>query len=164
MREGKGSPRLLVVSRQRAVAYDHALLEVLLQAALPLCRRVADELGGPLAGLPMVECSVLGRREMSRIHREFLGLRGPTDVITFPYGEIAICAAVAAGRAPEFQHTITEEMALYGIHGLLHLAGHDDHEPSAAKRMHIEQTRILQRVMKTELRVEGLKRIGSSAE
>ncbi len=146
MPDRPGPIGLVVVSRQRTVAYDHARLEKLLHAALPICRMVAEQRGGPLADLPLVECSVLGLREMARIHRRFLGIRGPTDVITFPYGEIAVCAAVAASRAAEFQHTVTEEIALYGIHGLLHLAGHDDIEPDDAEHMHAEQIRILEDV------------------
>lgn len=80
---------------------------------------------------------------MAKIHREFLNEPGPTDVITFPYGEIVVCATVAAARAPEFRHTVPDELALYCIHGLLHLAGHDDIQSEAAKRMHREQDRIL---------------------
>lgn len=80
---------------------------------------------------------------MAKIHREFLDEPGPTDVITFPYGEIVVCAPVAASRALEFRQTVTGELALYCIHGLLHLAGQDDIRPGDAKRMHREQDRIL---------------------
>lgn len=80
---------------------------------------------------------------MARIHREFLNEPGPTDVITFPYGEIVVCAPVAASRAPDFGHSVTDELVLYCIHGLLHLAGHDDIKPGDAKRMHQEQEKIL---------------------
>lgn len=86
---------------------------------------------------------------MARVHREFLDLRGPTDVITFPYGEILVCAPVAEARAKEFGHDVTTELALYCIHGLLHLAGHDDLEPSPANRMALVQERILRTAMET---------------
>lgn len=85
---------------------------------------------------------------MAEIHREFLNEPGATDVITFPYGEIVVCAPVAASRAHEFRHTVTEELALYCIHGLLHLAGHDDIQPADAKRMHREQDRILKAALR----------------
>lgn len=145
-----GPQQLLVASRQRKVAYDHALLETLLRAALPMCRRVAEQLGGRLANLPLIECSVVGRRGMARIHREFLGIPGATDVITFPYGEILICAPVAADRAQEFRHSVTAELALYGIHGLLHLAGHDDVDPACARRMVSAQNRILRNAFRQD--------------
>ena len=80
---------------------------------------------------------------MARVHREFLSIAGATDVITFPYGEILVCASIAAARAEEFQHSPTDEIALYIIHGLLHLAGYDDILPSEAERMAREQDRIL---------------------
>lgn len=136
-------PALVIEDRQRAVRYDHIRLAVIVETALPACVAVAGRLGGPLAGLAVVEISVLGTRAMAKIHREFLNEPGPTDVITFSYGEIVVCAPVAAGRTHEFRHTVAEELALYCIHGLLHLAGHDDIHPADAKHMHREQDRIL---------------------
>lgn len=135
-------PDILVISRQRSVRYDHARLVLFVQKALPLCMEVAGKLGGPLSHLNRIECTVVGNRPMARIHREFLGIRGPTDVLTFPYGEILVCAPVAMSRAKEFGHDITTELALYCIHGLLHLAGHDDLDPDSAGRMAREQAKI----------------------
>ena len=108
-----------------------------------MCLEVAGRLGGPLPDMKLVECTVVGRRRMAQVHREFLNVSGPTDVITFPYGEILICAPVAESRAAEFGHDVTAELALYFIHGLLHLAGHDDVEADSAQRMAEEQERIL---------------------
>lgn len=136
-------PELFVISRQRTVGYDHARLTKLVHAALPACLKVAAHLGGPLREIQRIECTVIGRRAMARLHREFLDIRGATDVLTFPDGEILVCADVAKWRAPEFGHDVTTELALYCIHGLLHLAGHDDLEPAPASRMAGEQTKIL---------------------
>jgi probable rRNA maturation factor len=136
-------PDILVASRQRSVRYDHARLTAIVRAGLPRCLEVAALLGGPLRGLRQVECTVVGARRMARVHREFLGVGGPTDVLTFPYGEILVCGPVAKSRAAEFGHDVTTELALYCIHGLLHLAGHDDTEPDSAQRMAEEQERIL---------------------
>jgi rRNA maturation RNase YbeY len=72
-----------------------------------------------------------------------LNILGATDVITFPYGEILVCAPVATARAREFGNTPTIELALYIIHGLLHLSGHDDIEPAQAKAMAAMQQKIL---------------------
>ncbi len=80
---------------------------------------------------------------MARIHREFLGIRGATDVITFPYGELILCAEIAAERASEFGLDVTSEIALYGIHGLLHLAGVDDLNEADSTVMNREQNRLL---------------------
>jgi len=79
---------------------------------------------------------------MARVHRDFLDLRGPTDVITFPYGEILLCAPVARERADEFGHSTTAELLTYGIHGLLHLSGYDDLTPDGFKEMAARQAEI----------------------
>ena len=142
---------ILITSRQRAIRYDHARLIRIVEAAVPMCMEVASRLGGPLTELDQMEFAVVGNRAMARVHREFLDLRGPTDVITFPYGEILVCAPVAEARAKEFGHDVTTELALYCIHGLLHLAGHDDLEPGSAKRMAEEQERILCAAVETVL-------------
>jgi len=85
---------------------------------------------------------------MAKVHRDFLGIPGPTDVITFSYGEILVCAPIAAERAWEFGHDTTTELALYAIHGLLHLSGHDDITPAQEKRMATAQEKILAAVLK----------------
>ena len=113
-----------------------------------MCLDTAAKLGGPLRSLDRIECTVVGNRTMARIHREFLDIQGPTDVITFPYGEILVCAPVADSRAREFGHDVTTELALYCIHGLLLLAGHDDIDPSSAKRMAQLQDRILSKAVR----------------
>lgn len=125
------------------IPYGHDRLVLLVKNALPLCMEAAARLGGPLLDLSRVECAVVGHRPMARVHREFLGICGSTDVITFSYGEILVCAPAANERAAEFGHDVTTELALYCIHGLLHLAGHDDLWPDSARRMSREQERIL---------------------
>lgn len=139
-------PDIVIASRQRVIRYDHDRLVLLVENAMPLCMEVAAKLRGPLVDLRQVECSVVGRRTMARVHREFLDIRGATDVITFPYGEILVCAPVAELRAREFGHDVTTELALYCIHGLLHLAGHDDVAPDSARLMTRAQMRILDTV------------------
>ena len=136
-------PDILIASRQRSVRYDHARLTAVVKAGLPMCVEAGTRRGGPLLDLKLVECTLVGGRRMARVHREFLNVRGPTDVLTVSYGEILVCAPVAKARALEFGHDVTTELALYCIHGLLHLAGHNDTEPDSARRMAEEQERIL---------------------
>lgn len=140
-------PRLAFAHRCRAISYDRSRWESLVAAALPRCLSLAKKHSAELATLPAIEITILGARAMAQVHRDFLGIPGPTDVITFPYGEILICAPVAAGRAKEFGHDTTTELALYAIHGLLHLSGFDDTNPSAARRMAEAQIKILHAVL-----------------
>jgi probable rRNA maturation factor len=136
--------RILFAHRCRSVPYDPVRLERLVASALPRCLAIAKKNDAELCALDGVEISILGARAMAKVHRDFLGIRGATDVITFPYGEILLCAPVAAERAREFGHDTTTELALYAIHGLLHLSGHDDTSPAAARRMAEAQEKILQ--------------------
>ena len=144
------SPLLLETSiahNARSTVYDRELLECLASAAIPHCLALAKKNNAELAALSGVEISILGSRAMAKVHRDFLDIRGATDVITFPYGEILVCASVAAARAPEFGHSTTQELALYIIHGLLHLSVFDDISEPDAKKMAATQQKILKLVL-----------------
>ena len=136
-------PILSFSHRTRATSYQADRLEKLVAAALPHCLALAKKHDAGLAALPAVEITILGARAMAKVHRDFLGIPGATDVITFPYGEILVCAPVAAERSREFGHDTTTELALYAIHGLLHLSGYDDTTSALAARMSAAQERIL---------------------
>ena len=82
---------------------------------------------------------------MARVHADFLGDPSETDVITFPYGEILVCPAVARERAPHFRTQEDDEVLLYGLHGLLHLTGFDDTTPKLAGEMAAAQDRLLKK-------------------
>lgn len=142
-------PILSFSHRARATSYQADRLEKLVSAALPDCVALAKKHNAELAALPTVEITILGARAMAKVHRDFLGIPGATDVITFPYGEILLCAPVAAERSHEFRHNTTTELALYAIHGLLHLSGYDDTTPDSAKRMSAAQERILSKSLAT---------------
>lgn len=139
--------RVSISHNARSVAYEPELLERLTDSALPPCLALAKKNKAELVALPGVEISILGSRAMAKVHREFLNIPGATDVITFPYGEILVCAPIAAARAPEFGHSTTQELALYIIHGLLHLSGFDDLTTPEAKKMAAAQQRILKTVI-----------------
>lgn len=79
-----------------------------------------------------------------RLNKQFLNHDEPTDVLSFPMsspsartleGEIVVGVEVASAQAAERGHDVAAEMALYVVHGLLHLCGHDDHEPADIHRM-----------------------------
>ena len=142
-RANSSKSAILIHHRQRAVSYDRLLLEKIVHAAWPDCLKIAQKNNAELSTLDSVEVSILGTRAMAQVHRDFLNILGATDVITFPYGEILVCAPVATARAREFGNTPTIELALYIIHGLLHLSGHDDIEPAQAKAMAAMQQKIL---------------------
>ena len=111
-----------------------------LKSALPLLPR-------PLpAELSAIQFVLVDRATMARVHGDFLSDSSETDVITFPYGEILVCPAVARDRAGEFDLGVDEEILLYALHGLLHLAGYDDTTLELAKEMAQAQARLLKQV------------------
>lgn len=78
------------------------------------------------------------------LNRRFLAHDEPTDVLTFPLsepkarklaGELVIGAEVARAQATERGHDVQAELALYVIHGLLHLCGFDDRDEAQAAQM-----------------------------
>jgi probable rRNA maturation factor len=70
-----------------------------------------------------------------RLNKRYLDHDEPTDVLSFPLsepkarklaGELVVGVEVARDQAAARGHDLQAELALYVIHGLLHLCGHDD--------------------------------------
>lgn len=112
-----------------------------LKTSLPLLPRPLPE------HLEAIQFVLIDRAAMSRVHADFLGDPTETDVITFPYGEILVCPAVAREQARGFGLEVQQEVLLYALHGLLHLAGFDDTTPKAAREMAQAQERLLKQVL-----------------
>ncbi|MGB9800777.1 MAG: rRNA maturation RNase YbeY [Thermanaerothrix sp.] len=76
-------------------------------------------------------------QELQRLNREFLGHDAPTDVLSFPLGEIdpdtrrlyagdvIISWEKVVEQAQKSGHSLECELALLVIHGVLHLFGYD---------------------------------------
>lgn len=139
--------RLEIYNRQRRHRLDLPWLKCVLRAALPLCLAETKGAEAPLRELEEIECSVVSDREIARVHGEFLGDPTPTDVITFHHGEILVSADTAAERGPEHGLTLNEELALYLVHGLMHLAGWEDHDEAEAAEMARRQEAVHRRVI-----------------
>lgn len=58
-------------------------------------------------------------------------------------GEVIISYPRAVKQAGEHGRTVEEEIAWLAVHGLLHLLGHDHHEPGQARRMRKLERKIL---------------------
>src|SRR5207248_7741394 len=85
-----------------------------------------------------------------RLNKQFLDHDEPTDVLSFPLsegkklaGELVIGAEVARDQAAERGHDVQAELALYVIHGLLHLCGYDDHEDADVARIRARERHYL---------------------
>ena len=94
-------------------------------------------------GARSVTVAILNPAEMAKLNWKFLRHRGPTDVLSFPPGDIAVCPAVARREAKERGILWQEELLRYVVHGCLHLRGYDDKKPAAKKRMWARQERLV---------------------
>lgn len=100
-----------------------------------------------------------GDEDIQRMHRAFMGLDSPTDIMTFPYlseheqiasgdqdiagGDIIISVDRASAQAIEAGWSTLDELRFLSIHGMLHLAGWDDHDPEARAAMMDRQSALL---------------------
>jgi len=124
-----------VVDRQRAVRVSAGWL-------CRVVRRALERQGVSQAEITVV---LVGDRRMARLHEEWLGVPGTTDVITFDLGhdgvdgglrgDIVVSAETARRTARELGWAPRHELAYYVVHGLLHLAGHDDRDPGDRRAM-----------------------------
>jgi probable rRNA maturation factor len=90
-----------------------------------------------------IDVILVSDRRMSELHHRFMGIDGPTDVITFQHGEIFLSVETAKRQAASYRTSLRHELRLYLVHGLLHLAGYDDHEASTRHQMDQRQERIV---------------------
>ena len=89
------------------------------------------------------------------LNSEFLHEDRPTDVLSFPsgelntrageryYGDIAISLPTARAQAKTARHTLLAEMQLLVVHGVLHLLGHDHARAKEKAKMWQAQADIL---------------------
>jgi probable rRNA maturation factor len=90
-----------------------------------------------------------------RLNMRYLQHDEPTDVLSFPLsepgsnrlaGELVLGVEVALAQAAERGHEVQVELALYVIHGLLHLCGYDDHAPGDRVRMRQKESAYLRQL------------------
>ena len=96
-------------------------------------------------------------RHISELNRQYLGRKGPTNVLAFPMsggpspyvesgmlGDVVVSVDRAASESRELGEPLEETIFRLLIHGILHLLNYD-HEKSTreAHRMEKEQTRLL---------------------
>jgi len=97
------------------------------------------------------------------LNRQYLRRDYVTDVLAFDLrdvkragqvnGDIAICVDMAVRNAREYQSSLDRELALYVVHGILHLLGYDDHKPADIRKMRKKEAEVLEYLGK--LRVSG---------
>jgi probable rRNA maturation factor len=122
--------KISIATPQETVAVDRAFMRNLVRAVLE---------GEGFADAE-ISLAFVDNATIHRLNKRFLEHDEPTDVLSFPEsepgaGELVIGAEVAQAQARERGHDVQAELALYVIHGLLHLCGHDDKTAEAAAAM-----------------------------
>lgn len=137
-------------NRQREVRVARRPLEAFL-------RRVKNELGCGEAG---VTVCLVSDAEIARMNEKFRRKKGPTDVLSFPavtrrrpsrpgrrsrrakggqfLGDIAISPATARRYAKKNGRTLSNELQVLILHGVLHLLGYD-HETDQGEMDRVER-------------------------
>jgi len=90
-----------------------------------------------------IELVYVDEDEIVRINHEFLDRDYITDIITFRYdednqaveGTLYCCAQCITEQSAEFKDDPKTEFLRVFVHGLIHLAGHDDQTPDEKKQM-----------------------------
>ncbi len=126
--------RISIASPQGSVAIDRVRMRATVRAVLEGEDRPDAEISLAFVDNPTSQ----------RLNRQYLNHDEPTDVLSFPLsegttgrlkGELVIGAEVARAQAEGLGHDVQAELALYVIHGLLHLCGYDDHTEAGAAQM-----------------------------
>jgi|SRR6516165_4542985 probable rRNA maturation factor len=126
--------RVSIASPQEAVPIDRGQMR-------EIVRTVLDGENEPQAEISL---AFVDNATIHTLNKRYLQHDEPTDVLSFPLsepgaaklsGELVIGAEVAIAQARERGHDVQAELALYVIHGLLHLCGYDDHAEADAQTL-----------------------------
>ena len=131
-------PEILVANRQ-SLPIDVAGLTSLAQTSMR-----AEGVGDAELSVSLVTLE-----EMARLHEQYMGESGPTDVLSFPMdeatgassptetvgprilGDVVICPEFASRNSSD----LGSEMRLLLVHGMLHLLGYDHERDEDRARM-----------------------------
>jgi probable rRNA maturation factor len=137
--------RVSLSSPQEVVAVDRAQMRQITRAVLE----------GEDVGEAEISLAFVDNPTIHQLNKRYLQHDEPTDVLSFPLseansrklaGELVIGAEVAKEQAEERGHAVQAELALYVIHGLLHLCGYDDKSDKGAAEMRRRERHYLQQL------------------
>jgi probable rRNA maturation factor len=137
--------RISIASPQEAVPIDRGRMREVVRAVLD-GEGVADY---------EVSLAFVDNPTIHQLNNRYLRHDEPTDVLSFPLsepnarklaGELVVGAETALAQAKERGHDVQAELALYVIHGLLHLCGLDDHDDAGAAEMRERERHYLKQL------------------
>lgn len=123
-------------NRQRCLRVDRVRL-------VRLATQTLADLHSELATLGII---LVNDAQIADYNERFHHQPGPTDILTFHdegLGELVISTETAIVNARRFRTTVERELALYVIHGILHLHGYNDQTPTQRRRMRAAERRMM---------------------
>jgi len=101
-----------------------------------------------------ITVALLDDARLQSLHRDFMGIDSPTDIMTFPVeesaedaqgGELAMSVDHAMTQGIAWGHSPKEEIAFLVVHGLLHLTGWRDDTDEQRQSMLARQHDLIDR-------------------
>jgi probable rRNA maturation factor len=120
-----------------------------------------------------ISIALVDQAAIHAINLEHLGHDWPTDVISFNLsepgesalaGEVVVSAEMAAVTAGNLGVEPDDELALYVVHGLLHICGYDDQSETDAAAMRRREDELLRTVGRSSPYDRGARRDGAHAD
>lgn len=143
---------MIAVQFEEAFPISSDLLEQAAQAALTQCAAPAD------ADMVIV---LADDAHLHELNRQFLDIDAPTDVLSFPSGDIDpetghpylgdVIISVERARQQAVDHSLEDELRLLVVHGTLHLLGFDHADDEEKQQMWAAQSAVLKRIGGTAL-------------
>src|SRR5574344_3126929 len=117
------------------------------QATSQWIKSVASSYGKKVGEIAYIFCS---DKKILEVNRQYLKHDYYTDIITFDYtednkisGDIFISLETVKSNSEQFGTDYYDELSRVIIHGILHLCGFKDKEPSAKAKMTDEENKAL---------------------
>ncbi len=141
--------------RENSVATASILIEVAMQHAIRLDETILADIVRRILmdhhiGTADISLAIVDDATLRRLNREYLNHDYETDVLSFVLdrnredgslvGEIIVSADMAIRVAAQQGLAAGDELALYVIHGALHLVGFDDRNLASRRKMRMAES------------------------
>lgn len=143
---------ILIVNEQDSLRLSKVRVRNIIREVLFFKQEPCDELS----------IHFVDTKTISQLHKDYFDDPSTTDCISFPMdasdevgyrvlGELFVCPQTAIDYCKKKGGDPYVETTLYIVHGILHLLGHDDLEPTAKRRMRREEKKVMTHLTRSNL-------------
>lgn len=108
-----------------------------------IVKRFGKQHKNQLSDIQELSVAFVGEAEIKKLNKIYRKKNKATDVLSFDYGEIIVCVPVAKKQAARHGVSLSSELELLFVHGLLHVLGFDHEKPKDNKEMREAEKSIL---------------------